>query len=174
MHKNRFVKFGIAHDGERHPYESIFLGLFPRCLEGMVRADGVRYVLLTLKNCRAPASVRQAIKTYNLANPEKQFNLLKLPELCGYDILTFSLVDRMHDNGFYREIVTERKKPSVDSTYWIWDVTRKAQVEKPKQDVGDTNPLKIHLVVSKQQKKRDAGWAEFEVLNFPALYPLFM
>ena len=156
--QGRFVKFGIAHRGACLQYASIFHSLNPKCIEGILREDGVRYVLLTLKGSRTPSSVHSAIEIYNLSCVGEPLDVLKLTDLHQSGILTFSHVERMHEHEFYKEIAAARSTES--SSYWCCDAGGYEVCRHAKPAV---KLLKDRRKKKKKKKKAD-GRLDFKVL----------
>ena len=160
------VKFGLAHEGRRLDYRSIFEPLGVRSLELAVRDDGVICIMLTTERCKTVEAVKITVSKYNespTAELDGILDLLPFSDDCSDTILTFNRAALYQIHPFYDHIKFAREQSLLsgdDSNYCmqVYNQKKRASVKAPS----------VKKAAAKVQKKIEPkikdGWSEFQHL----------
>lgn len=168
--RNRYVvKFGLAHEGRRLDYKSIFEPLGVRSLELAVRGDGVICLMLTTDRCKTVESVRMAVKKYNestKATQDGKFDLMCFSDDCDDTILTFHRETLYQSHPFYDHIKFAREQSLLagdDSNYCMLVSAQEKRVHAKKSSVKKTVPPRREKIVVPEVAHTE--WSEFHQLS---------
>ena len=166
--RNRYVvKFGLAHEGRRLDYKSIFEPLGVRALELAVRDDGVICLMLTTDRCRTVESVRMAVKKYNespKAEKDGMFDLMCFSDRCDDTILTFHRDTLYQSHPFYDHIKFAREQSLLagdDSNYCMLVSAQEKRMYGKKSSVKKAAPRKEKII---EPEVPHTEWSEFHGL----------